>query len=164
MLDTKGIHLDEVNRRYPRSFQPLGYDAVLDVDETFKPKVISSFELAVNAVLTILMMKPGQYPSIPELGMDISRYLFEYVDDKTLPGKLKAQLEEQCNRISLAGIDVTFVLDTLNDGTGILIVQVMGTDTVCHNLPSKKVLIGISYDKLNQVYIRKRFLERGMST
>lgn len=62
MIDQKGIKLDEVSLRYPRTFQPLGYDAVLDVDEFTKPKVISSFQLCVNAILTLLFMKPGQYP------------------------------------------------------------------------------------------------------
>jgi len=164
MLDEKGIYLEEVSRRYPQSFQPLGYDVALDVDSTYKPKVVSSFELAVNAVLTLLMMKPGQYPSIPELGMDISQYLFEYSDDKSLPGKLKAKLNEQCNRLDITGIEVSFVFDRLQDGTDVLVVQIMGNDRLCYGLQTNRVLIGISYDKLNQIYIRKKYLERGMTS
>lgn len=163
MLDEKGIYLDEVNRRYPKTFQMLGYDAVLAVDSTYKPKVISSFELAVNAVLTLLLMKPGQYPSIPELGLDIESVLFEYADDKSIIGKLKSKLEDQCNRISLTGIEVSFVMDKLSDGTDCLVCQIMGTDRLCYGLPSNRVLLGISYDKLNKIYIRKKYLERGMS-
>ena len=162
--NTTGIYLDEVNRRYPKTFQPLGYDAALAVDSTYKPKVISSFELAVNAVITLLLMKPGQYPSIPELGLDVESVLFEYADDKSIIGKLKSKLEDQCNRISLTGIEVSFVMDKLNDGTDCLICQIMGTDRLCYGLPSKRVLLGISYDKLNQIYVRKKYLERGMST
>ena len=73
----KGIYLNEVNRKYPRSSQMLGYDVLLDTDSMYKPKVISSFEMIVNSILTILFMKPGQYPSIPELGINIESYLFE---------------------------------------------------------------------------------------
>ena len=82
MLDPKGIYLDEINRRYPKSCQPLGYDVLLDTDSMYKPKIIPSFELTVNSIITLLMMKPGQYPSVPELGLDIESYLFEYSDDK----------------------------------------------------------------------------------
>ena len=77
-MDEKGITLAEVSNRYPRRYQPLGYDAVLEVDDYGKPKIISTFEMAINAILTLLFMKPGQFPSIPDLGIDINSYLFEY--------------------------------------------------------------------------------------
>ena len=47
-LDEKGIYLSEVDKRYPRSFQTLGYDVLMDTDSTYKPKVISTFEMCVN--------------------------------------------------------------------------------------------------------------------
>ena len=92
MLDTKGIYLNEINRKYPRHEQLLGYDTLLGVDALYKPKVIPSFEMVVNTIITLLLMKPGQYPSIPELGINIESYLFEYADDKTLPDTIKANI------------------------------------------------------------------------
>ena len=68
-LDEKGITLSEIRGKYPPSFQTLNYDILMDVDSMYKPKVISSFEMIINSILMLLFMKPGQYPSIPELGV-----------------------------------------------------------------------------------------------
>lgn len=167
MLDTKGIYLDEVNRKYPSTAQSLGYDVLLDVDGLYKPRVISTFELAVNAILTLLVMKPGQYPSIPELGIDIESYLFEYADDQMIPAKIKEKLQNQCNRLDITGLDYDVYIDQLNDGTNALVITIQGTDVTYVNGKREnrpiKLLVGISYDKLNQVYVRKRYIEKGAS-
>ena len=55
MLDPQGITLAEVNARYPSIFQKLGYDVLLDVDSTYKPKVISTFQMCVNIIITLLL-------------------------------------------------------------------------------------------------------------
>ena len=93
-LDEKGITLSEIRGKYPPSFQTLNYDILMDVDSMYKPKVISSFEMIINSILMLLFMKPGQYPSIPELGIDIESYLHEYSDDKSIPMKIKTKLIE----------------------------------------------------------------------
>jgi hypothetical protein len=54
MLDPKGIYLAEVSHMYPRDFQTLGYDVLLDTDGMDKPKVISSFEMCINSILMLL--------------------------------------------------------------------------------------------------------------
>jgi hypothetical protein len=164
MLDPKGIRLSEVNKRYPRSFQPLGYDVLLDIDSMYKPKVISSFDLTVNSVITLLMMKPGQYPSIPELGLDIESYLFEYADDKTILQKLHAKLRDQMNRIDISGVDVQFQSDYTEDGTPVLLVIITGNKFVAYGSRSDKVIVGITYSKLNELYIRKVYDERSANT
>lgn len=163
MLDQTGIYLTEVNRRYPKDAQPLGYDVLLDVDGLGRPKVISSFEMTVNSIITLLMMKPGQYPSIPELGIDVPSYLFEYADDPMTPATIREKLMDQCNRINISGVDVSVHIDRLNDGTNVLLVQITGSMFVVTGNISNRVLIGISYDKLNRIYIRKKYIERGAS-
>ena len=92
MLDEAGITLQEVNKKYPSRSQVLKYDTCMDYDAANKPKVISSFEMCVNMILTLLFMKPGQYPSIPELGINIESYLFEYADDPSIPREIKTKL------------------------------------------------------------------------
>lgn len=157
MLDPKGITLQEVNKKYPSSVQTLGYDCLLDYDSAYKPKVISTFEMCVNIILTLLYMKPGQYPSIPELGINIESYLFEYADDNTIPQKIKSMLDDQCNRLSLTGIDIECMLDKLENNPA-LIIQVTGSDTLCIGSETNKVVIGISYDRLNQIYSKKIYV------
>lgn len=157
-LDEKGIYLSEVDKRYPRSFQTLGYDVLMDTDSTYKPKVISTFEMCVNTILTLLYMKPGQYPSIPELGIDIESYLHEYVDDPNIPSEIKNKLIDQCNRIEVTGIQIDCYIDQTDDGTNALVIKITGTDKLGYGSPSSNVIIGISYDKLNRLYIRKSYI------
>lgn len=155
MLDTKGIRLAEVTGKYPQRFQSLNYDALLDSDSMYKPKVISSFDLAVNTILMLLMMKPGQYPSIPELGIDIESYLFEYSDDKRIPGEILNKLNDQCNLLQLTGIEINVSFDKTSEGIDALVVDITGTDRLNYGNDSGHIIIGISYDQLNRLYVRK---------
>ena len=164
MLDEKGIHLNEVNRRYPRSCQLLGYDVLMDVDSMYKPKVISSFEMVVNSIITILLMKPGQYPSIPDIGLDIESYLFEYADDPKLLMDLQAKLRDQMNRLDISGVTVDFLSDITNDGKPALLVRITGNDYICAGVGTERVIVGITYSKLNELYIRKVYEERSNKT
>lgn len=157
-LDEKGITLAEVTNRYPRSFQTLGYDVLMDVDAYNKPKVISTFELCVNSILTLLKMKPGQYPSIPELGIDIEKYLHEYADDPEVPREILNKLYDQCNRLNVVGITIDVYVEKSDDGSNALIVKVEGTETLTYGEKRPTVIIGITYDKLNRLYTRKAYI------
>jgi hypothetical protein len=157
-LDTKGITLAEVSNKYPESFQTLGYDVLMDVDAYNKPKVISTFEMCVNAILTLLKMKPGQYPSIPELGIDIEQYLHEYADDPELPNEIKTKLYDQCNRLMAVDISIDVYIEHVESGSNALIVKVEGSDTLTYGGRSPAVIIGITYDKLNRLYTRKAYI------
>lgn len=154
-LDEKGITLDEIRHKYPPDFQVLNYDVLLDSDSMYKPKIISSFQLIVNSILTLLFMKPGQYPSIPELGIDIESYLHEYSDDHTIPMTIKNKLIEQCNRIDIIGIDLDVRLDKTSEDVDALIIEISGNEYLTYGNEGAHIIIGISYDKLNRLYIRK---------
>lgn len=162
-LDEKGIYLAEVTNRYPRGFQPLGYDVLLDTDSTYKPKVISTFEMCINAIITLLKMKPGQYPSIPELGIDIEQYLHDYSDDKTVPMTIEQKLRDQLNRLDVTGIDFSVYYDQTADGYSALVIKVEGNDHLAYGMDSGHVLIGITYDQLNRLYTRIRWSNRNVN-
>lgn len=157
MLDEVGITLQEVNKKYPSTVQTLGYDVALDYDTAYKPKVLSTFEMCVNIVQALLFMKPGQYPSIPELGIDIESYLHRYADDHMVPKTIKAQIEDQCNRISLTGITIDCMMDELESQPALLI-QITGTERIAIGSQTHKVIIGISYDQLNNLYSKKIYI------
>lgn len=157
-LDEKGITLAEVSYKYPRTFQTLGYDALMDCDAVGKPKVISTFEMCINSILMLLLMKPGQYPSIPELGIDIEQYLHEYSDDNTIIQTIKNELNDQCNRIQVTGIQTDVYIDKTSEGTNALIIEINGNERLSYGTASNRVIIGISYDKLDKLYIRKSYI------
>lgn len=154
-LDEKGIYLSEIRHKYPPDFQLLNYDVLLDTDSMYKPKVISTFEMAVNSILMLLFMKPGQYPSIPDLGIDIESYLHEYSDDPNIPMTIKNKLLDQCNRIDVIGINVDVRFDKTSDGYDALVVDIQGNEYLGYGNESGHIIIGISYDKLNRLYVRR---------
>lgn len=160
MLDPQGITLAEVEKRYPRQFQKLNYDVLMDYDSTYKPKVISTFQMCINTIIMLLMMKPGQYPSIPELGIDIDQYLHDYADDKTIPSTIINKLYDQCNRLNMAlGLDIKCDIDKLPNGMNALIVTVSGDEYLAYGADSHKVVIGITYNELNDLYVRKTYIK-----
>jgi hypothetical protein len=103
-------------------------------------------------------MKPGQYPSIPELGIDIEKYLHEYADDPDIPNEIKTKLYDQCNRLQTVDITIDVYVEHTNDGSNALIVKVEGSDTLTYGEKHPAVIIGITYDKLNRLYTRKAYV------
>jgi hypothetical protein len=163
MLDEKGIYLAEVSHKYPREFQTLGYDVLFDTDEMNKPKILSSFQMCVNSILTLLYMKPGQYPSIPELGIDIEQYLHEYSDDKTIAESIKSKLEDQLAVLGYVGITTEVFNDITSDGRPALIVRVSGTERMQYGDDKQNVVIGITYNQLGRIYARIKYLDYNIS-
>lgn len=159
MLDPKGIYLAEINTKYPRVLQTLGYDVLFDVDEMNKPKVIPTFEMCVNSILMLLKMKPGQFPSIPELGIDIEQYLHEYSDDKTIPNTIKSKLEDQMNVLGYIGITIDVFNDITSDGHSALIIRISGTENLTYHQKGQNVVVGITYNQLGQIYTRIKYID-----
>lgn len=159
MLDPKGIYLAEVDHKYPRVLQTLGYDVLLDTDEMNKPKVISTFQMCVNAILMLLKMKPGQFPSIPELGIDIEQYLHEYNDDETIPNTIKSKLDSQLNVLGYVGITVDVTTDMTSDGYPAMIIRVSGTERLTYHTNMPSVVIGITYNQLGRMYTRIKYID-----
>ena len=155
MLDPVGIKLSEIEYKYPKLVQNLGYDVLLDTDSLYKPKVIPTFQLCINSILTLLFMKPGQYPSIPELGIDVEQYMHEFSDDSSVPHTIREKLYQQLSMIQMTNITIEVSFDKLPNGTSALLIQVNGTE---YNRDPKErlspVIIGITYDHLNRLYSR----------
>jgi hypothetical protein len=111
------------------------YSDMVDINPTFavndyqKPKYLSEKESYVSDILMILFGKPGFYPSIPTLGMDIRQYLYMFEDEispDAIKSKLIAQCEEFDETINTEDMDVVatvyqerllliFVLPIIND-------------------------------------------------
>lgn len=156
MLDPVGITLDEVNSTYPSIFQMTGYDVLMDSDAMGKPKVITSFRSCVNAILFLLYLKPGQYPSIPELGINVGQYLYSYADDKSIAMEIKQKLIDQCNAIKIVGVTIDCFIEEAQDNKSALIITVTGTEILTYGEKSNKCIIGISPDKLDRLQYRVR--------
>lgn len=154
-LDEVGITMAEVGKMYPADYQPVGYDFAFGTDTMGRPKVLSSFQIGVNAVLTLLFMKPGQFPSIPDLGIDIESYLHEYSDDPNIPIEIRNKLSDQCNRLDIIGLKINVSIDKTEDNKDALLIEISGSETLSYGNETDHVIIGISYDRLNRLYVKK---------
>lgn len=70
------------------------------------PKYSNESETIAHAILNLLFGKPGYFPSMPELGINIQQYLYSFQDDFNVD-VLKAKIASQCSEF--AGF--------VNDGT-----------------------------------------------
>jgi hypothetical protein len=104
-------------------------------------------------------MKPGQYPSIPELGINIEGYLMEYSDDPNIPIVIKDKIAEQCSMLAIAGVTVDVYFDKTSDGVDALVLEISGTERSTYGTKGNKVVIGISYNKLKELYIQRAYVE-----
>lgn len=70
-------------------------DPVYGLNSFKKGKVLNESETLVKNIMTVLLGKPGFYPSLPTLGMNIGEklYLFE---DEINPEEIKNVLASQC--------------------------------------------------------------------
>lgn len=158
-MTDEGITLAEISNRLPPQFQTLNYDILLDTDSFYKPKVIGSFDLIINSIIMLLYMKPGQYPSIPELGINIESYLHEYSDDANIPNKIQSLLYDQCNRLDIIGVTIECKFYKTDDGYNALVVDITGSEQLSYGAEgSNHVIVGITYDKLNRLYTRKMYI------
>lgn len=60
------------------------------------PKYYNESQTTANNIIMILEGRPGFYPSIPELGMNIRNLLYKNIDE-IIPDALKNELARQCN-------------------------------------------------------------------
>jgi hypothetical protein len=84
--------------------------------------------------------------------------MHEYSDNPTTCQKILLKLHEQLNRLDIMGISVDVSFDKTDDGLDALLVEVTGNDRNTYGMPSNKVIIGITYDKLNRLYARRYYI------
>ncbi len=74
-------------------------ELLFGLDNFGNQKKLEPVESFVQNFLNLLKMEPGFYPSIPELGINISKYLHTIADTFN-PGDLKEEIKRQCYLLS----------------------------------------------------------------
>jgi hypothetical protein len=59
----------------------------------------------------------------------------------------------------MINLDIECSIDKLSNGLNALVVQITGDEQLAYGAESNRVIIGISYDKLNQIYARKQYIK-----
>ena len=73
----------------------MSLNPTFSVNNYNRPKVLTELESYVNDILMLLFGKPGFYPSIPSIGMNIQQYLYMFEDEINVD-EIKTTLAEQC--------------------------------------------------------------------
>ncbi len=77
----------------------ININPTFSINDFDRPKTLSTLESFVTDILMILFGKPGCYPSIPSLGMDISQYVYKF-DNEISTEDIKVELAKQCEDFS----------------------------------------------------------------
>lgn len=142
-----------------------GYDLTFELNEFHNPKIRSEIEMIKNVILFILFSKPGQYPSLPTLGLNIEEKLYSFYDELD-PDELKNDLIDQCKILkfyfnnSMIGIRKYIYQDKPS-----LIIHIEGKETFPSGYmrdgrkDATKYLIGITLNDLNKMIYNSRAVQ-----
>lgn len=135
----------------------IGYDCTFELNEFGEPKLSSEIENIKNILMFVLFSKPGQYPSLPWIGLDINNYLYQFYDEID-EGELTGNIITQCNALG-AQIEQgnIIVRKIIYKNMPSLMITINGEETFPNNYKcdttkrNKKYLIGITYDEMKQM-------------
>lgn len=91
-------------------------------DNFGKPKQYNIRDSISLLILNILLMKPGNMPSLPYIGVDVKSYLYKN-EDEIDPEELKQKIYSQCHEmfIYLVSSDIRIFI-TSEQGSNILLI------------------------------------------
>lgn len=130
-------------------------DPAFGVNSFNEPKYYSESQTAANNIMMILYGKPGFYPSIPDLGMDVPRLNDTFFDDLDTD-QIKSELARQCNVFIDNIRDGTFdVQKSLINGKPLLIFVV---PVISEQVP-QRIAIGITTNEQGELIYRMRYAD-----
>ena len=68
------------------------------IDNFGKQKKLTQPQTIAQILINLLLMRPGQLPSLPHIGIDIQQYLYKFQEDIDL-SFIKNQISYQCSSI-----------------------------------------------------------------
>lgn len=135
----------------------IGYDTTFELNEFNEPRIRSEIETLKDVLLFVLFSKPGQYPSLPMIGMDIGSNLYEFYDELNVED-LKTQIIDQCNILGSYINSGSIAIKKIKyKGKPSLIIHIEGTETFPPEYKSDQIgksnryMIGITYNDLDQM-------------
>lgn len=68
------------------------------LDDFGSQKILSPKESVAQLLFNLLFMRPGQMPSMPNIGINIKKYLYQFEEDLDV-NSLRAEISQQCSEI-----------------------------------------------------------------
>lgn len=93
-------------------------DVGLDKDFYQKSRIFKETDSLVNYILNILLMRPGNMPSMPHIGINIGQYvqptMQQQLDVELIKGLIVSNCEDLLPQLSTDELLVTVVIDEFN--------------------------------------------------
>ena len=118
-----------------------------------KPKFYNESQTIANNIMTILLGRPGFYPSMPELGMDIRNLLYKPLDEIN-PDAIKAKLVQQCSQFMTAVRNGTFDVQIIAYKNRPMIIFII---PVTVDRTDKRLAIGVTTNQEGHVMYQVEF-------
>ena len=102
----------------------VGQEILFALDNFQKPKLLSIEETVAQQIINLLLMRPGNLPGLPHVGVNIEQYLYktqDQLDAEEIKQKIHSQCSELMSYISLGEVQI-FV--TTYEGKDLLIVAI----------------------------------------
>ena len=74
------------------------HEIVFGVDNFGKQKELSEAETIAQMLLNLFLMRPGQLPSLPHIGMDIRKFLYKFEEDINTD-QIRDEIVSQCSAL-----------------------------------------------------------------
>ena len=133
----------------------LGYDASFALDGFGRARIRGEAELIKNAILFVLFSKPGQYPSLPNIGLDIQNKLYSFYNEIN-NNDLRDQIVSQCSALgTYFDKGIINVRKVMYRNQPSLMIHIDCSETLPDGYAvvddTSKYQIGITFDELNQM-------------
>ena len=101
-------------------------DVGLDKDNFQKSKVYNQTDSLINYILNILLMRPGNMPGLPEIGINIGQYVQKnmqsQLDSELIKGLIASNCEDLLPYLTSDNVNVGVLQD--EDGKDVLMIKI----------------------------------------
>ena len=137
----------------------IGFDVTHELNEFNQPRIRSEIEVIKDIILFVLFAKPGQYPSLPLIGLDIQNMLYSFYDELDCD-KLKQQIIQQCEALgAIFNKNIISIKKTIYRKQPSLLIHIEGKETYPKGYmkdstsDADRYLIGISFDAFKKMAV-----------
>ena len=123
-------------------------EPVFGLNDFNAPKMLKGNDVLINTLLMICFGKPGCFPSMPDIGLNLQRYFYQFedsIDERAIKSALALQCSLLTSDIESGNIDVKVVKN--EDGKTTLLSVAPTAEEVANNI----LVIGITSGAKNNV-------------
>lgn len=127
-----------------------GVDLTFEMDDFNRSKLLNSTEMMKNIAMFIMYSKPGQIPSLPTIGMNIEKYLYEDYENLNTE-ELEQNLSDQCSALNNFFTQNGKIEKTYENNIPSLKISLNYNPSEQTKRPYQNYQLGLSYDELLKI-------------